>query len=137
GRRIAALRSAAVNFTGVIFRSTTPKYATENDFVTGEGSRRHGGRWNPPGLAAVYGSFSPETAMAETLAQHRYYRLPVENAMPRTFVAIEVRLQRVLDLSDGAIRRRLGVSARRIQTGDWRRENGEGREALTQAIGMI
>lgn len=134
--RLGVLRSEAVPFTGIIFRSTTPKYATEDDLVTGEGSRRLGGRWNPIGLAAVYGSFSPETAMAETLSLNRYYGVPVENAMPRTFVAIEVRLRRVLNLTDGGIRRRLRISLERFLKTDWRKENDAGREALTQAVGQ-
>lgn len=134
-RRIGNLRPTATLFQGVIVRSTTPKYATETDLVTGEGSRRYGGRWNPIGVAAVYGSLTPETAMAETLAHHRYFQLPVEAAMPRTFVAIEARLRRVLDLTDGAVRQRLRVSERRLTSADWRRDNDAGREALTQAIG--
>ncbi|MGC1275857.1 MAG: RES family NAD+ phosphorylase [Planctomycetaceae bacterium] len=135
-RRIGNMRPTAVSFQGVIVRSTTPKYATETDLVTGEGSRRYGGRWNPIGVAAVYGSLTPETAMAETLAHHRYFQLPIEAVMPRTFVAIEARLRRVLDLTDGAVRQRLRVSERRLTSTDWRRDNDAGREALTQAIGF-
>ncbi len=134
--RVAALKSVAVAFAGVMLRSTTPKYATEMDLITGGGSRKCGGRWNPIGIAAVYGSLTPEVAMAETLAVCHYYGLPAEAAMPRTFVAIEVRLRRVLDLTDGTVRRRLGVSIRRILETDWRQENDAGREALTQAIGL-
>jgi len=38
----------------IFYRSTTTKYADDTDLITGEGSRLHGGRWNPPGIAAVY-----------------------------------------------------------------------------------
>lgn len=73
--RLARLPTAA--FDGVVYRSSTPRYATEADILTGEGSRRVGGRWNPTGIAAVYASLTSETAMAETLAHNRYYLVPI------------------------------------------------------------
>lgn len=83
----------------------------------------------------IYGSLTPETAMAETLAHNRYYAIPLQDAMPRTFVAIAINLQSVLDLRDGAVRQRLQVSLDRILTVDWRKEVHAGREPITQAIG--
>jgi RES domain-containing protein len=106
-RRLLRLSSLATPFDGIVYRSSTPKYATEIDLLTGEGSRRFGGRWNPPGTAVVYASLTPETAMAETLAHNRYYGIPIEDVMPRTFVAIQVNLKTVLDLRIGIVRRRL------------------------------
>ena len=73
--------------------------------------------------------------MAETLAHNRYYGVPVEDAMPRTFVAIEVTVQALLDLRSGDVRRRLQVSLDRILTVDWRAEALTGREPVTQTIG--
>jgi RES domain-containing protein len=55
--------------------------------------------------------------------------------MPRTFVAIAVNLQAVLDLRDGRVRQRLQVSLDRILTVDWRKEVRAGREPITQSIG--
>ena len=80
----------------------------------------------------AYASLTPETALAETLAHHRYYGIPIEDAMPRTFVAIQVKLQSVLDFRDGKVRQRLQVSESRILTIDWRKEVDEGREPITQ-----
>ena len=133
--RLTRLRSAGTAFDGVVYRSSTPKYATEADMLTGEGSRRSGGRWNPKGIALVYTSLTPETAMAETLAHNRYNALPVEDAMPRVFVAVAVRLKTVLDLRDGSIRRRLQVSASQLLAVDWRTEAYLGREPITQRLG--
>jgi RES domain-containing protein len=133
--RLVGVESSAVSFEGVVYRSSTPKYATEADLLTGEGSRRFGGRWNPVGIAAVYACLTPETAMAEALAYNRYYGLPIEDAMPRTFVAVRARLKMVLDLRNGAVRRRLQLSETRILTLDWRRELREGREPVTQRLG--
>jgi RES domain-containing protein len=133
--RLTALRNLASGVSLTAYRSSTPKYATETDLVTGEGSRRFGGRWNPPGLAAIYASVTPETAMAETLAHVRYFCLPIHSVMPRTFVALDFQLNRVLDLTDGRIRQRLGLSEKRIVETDWRAEMDAGREPVTQLVG--
>jgi RES domain-containing protein len=101
------------------YRSSTPKYATESDLLTGAGSKMHGGRWNPVGIAVMYNSLTPETAMAETLAQNRYFGIPIEESMPRVFVATLVKLQSVLDLRQGLVRQRLQVSQDRILAVDW------------------
>jgi len=133
--RLTRLLPSAVAFAESVYRSSTPKYANEWDLLTGEGSTRHGGRWNPIGMAVVYASLTPETAMVETLANNRYYGIPVEDAMPRTFVAIAVSLQAVLDFRGGLVRQRLQVSLDRILTADWRKESRAGREPITQTIG--
>ena len=133
--RFRQLRSAAVAFAGPVYRSSTPRYATETDLLTGEGSKRQGGRWNPIGIAVVYASLTPETAMAETLAHNRYYGVAVEDAMPRTFVAIEAKLMAVVDFRIGSVRQRIQVSQDRILTVDWRKEVAAGREPITQSIG--
>jgi RES domain-containing protein len=116
--RLMRLLPLAITFAGSAYRSSTPKYANELDLLTGEGSKRNGGRWNPVGIAAVYASLTPETAMAETLAHNRYYGIPAEDAMPRTFVALGVTLQAVLDFRLGLVRQRIQVSSDRILTVD-------------------
>jgi RES domain-containing protein len=131
--RLKAVKPSHLTHTG--YRSATPKYATEDDLLVGEGSRIHGARWNPPGIAAVYASFTPETAMKESLAHFRYYGIPPFTAMPRVFVAVEARLSKVLDLTEGDNRRRLGISERRLLECDWRKEMAGGAEALTQLVG--
>jgi len=134
--RMSKLLQLANPFVGVGYRSSTPRYANESDLLTGEGSKRHGGRWNPVGIPVVYLSLTPETAMAETFAHYRYYGIPVEDAMPRTFVAVDATLQRIIDLCDGRLRQRLQVSEERILTVDWRKEVYSGRQSLTQRIGV-
>lgn len=131
--RLKPIAGARIKVRG--FRSTTPQYATEIDLVSGEGSRLQGGRWNLPGIAAVYASLSPETAMAETLAHFRYYGFPVHSAMPRTFAAIEVRLLKVLDLTSGDMRQRVRISESRLLNADWRRALDAGKPALTHLLG--
>jgi len=129
-------RSSAGEWRGTIYRSTTPAYAASKDMLSGEGSRRYGGRWNAPGtFPAVYGSLDPETAMAEALAHFRYYGIPLESAMPRIFVAIDVLLSRVLDLRDRQVLRALGVTRARIVHCNWRALGAEGERPVTQIIG--
>jgi RES domain-containing protein len=72
--RLQAIKASRITVTA--YRSTTPEYAKEADLNTGEGSKLHGSRWNPPGIAAVYASFTPETAMEESLAHFRNYGFP-------------------------------------------------------------
>ena len=70
-------------WSGVAFRATSVRYANRDDLLTGQGAKSAGGRWNPPAsIATVYLGLSPETALAEYLAQHRYYGWPVSSAMP-------------------------------------------------------
>jgi RES domain-containing protein len=123
-------------FSGTTYRSCTPRYATETDLVTGEGSKLHGARWNPKGIAVVYAADSPETAMAESLAHFRYFSIPVHSAMPRVFVAIEMKLKRVVDLRESNVRQRLHVSNDTMTTIDWRKEVKAGLLPVTQAIGQ-
>lgn len=126
----------ASSWSGIIYRSTTEKYARSEDLISGAGAMKTAGRWNPPGqFRAVYGSLGPEVAMAEVLAQARYYGLEPWRLMRRIFCAIEVELSQVLDLTRGDIRRRLMVSVARMTRGDWRRWTEQGQEALSQALG--
>jgi RES domain-containing protein len=57
--------------------------------------------------------------------------------MPRVIVALKAKLERVLDLRDGGVRRVLGVSEKRMLTEPWREEQKKGHEALTQALGRL
>jgi RES domain-containing protein len=50
-------------------------------------------------------------------------------------VSAETKLDRVLDLREGKCRQRLRLSAKTIKGCNWRKDNGSGQEALTQAFG--
>jgi RES domain-containing protein len=135
-RRVAALVAHAGSLREVMFRCSEPTFATKDDLLTGDGSRKHGGRWNPPAsFATVYAAFSDATALAESKAHFLYYGLDPADALPRTIVAVDVKLAKVLDLTDGMVRKTLGVSATRMRGDDWRKLNRRGTESLTQAIG--
>jgi len=61
--------------------------------------------------------------------------LPEHAALPRTFLGVRLELTKVVDLNEGRLRQRLGVSLGRLLNEDWRRINDAGTEAATQAIG--
>lgn len=46
----------------IVYRVTPARYASD---LTGEGSRLHGGRWNPPGIPMTYTSSSVALASIE------------------------------------------------------------------------
>ena len=46
-------------WSGVIFRSVSPRYARPSDILSGQGAYQAGGRWNAPGVYAIYGSLEP------------------------------------------------------------------------------
>ena len=123
--------------TWELFRFINPRYSAAADIVSGEGARYAAGRWNPPQSPFLlsYTALSPETALAETFAQAHYFRQPVGTALPRVLVSLRLEATRVLDLREGAVRKRLGLSLRTIRQTDWRQDNQGRQEAVTQAWG--
>jgi len=111
------------------------RFAKPEYLIDGKGSQLHGGRWNPVGLAAVYGCTSPEVALAETLRHHRYYNMPDGMALPRLLCAIRVELENVLPLTDSRVRSRLRMTKKSMCTEDWRKTNVNNRCSDTQLIG--
>ncbi len=135
-RLFRRIRAEAEPWRGEVFRSTTPSYDRETDLISGIGARIHGGRWNPPGdFATVYGSFTPDGAMAEVLAYFDYYGLDPADMGRRIFCVLDLRLNAVLDLTAGLLRQRLRISEQRMRGTDWRRLADRGEEAITQAVG--
>ena len=61
----------ARRWSGIVYRSTSVKYAKSADLLSGTGSQKSGGRWNPKeSFKTVYSSTMPDTAMDETFANH-------------------------------------------------------------------
>ncbi len=119
--------------TGTLFRFQTVEFPGPKDVLSGKGASSRGGRWNPPGLATLYGSTTDTTALEECKANDRYYG--VETRGPRLLVAIEARLTRMLDLTDAHRRRALGLTLEELAVEDWRKLQDAGKESFTQAFG--
>jgi RES domain-containing protein len=120
-------------WAGTFFRFQTVDFPAAKDVLSGHGARVHGGRWNQPGLATVYGSTTDTTALEESKANDRYYG--VQTKGPRLLVAIEVQLAGLLDLTSVGIRRTLGVTLKELAAEDWRKLMQAGKESSSQALG--
>jgi RES domain-containing protein len=124
-------------WSGVIFRSVSPRYARPTDIVSGYGSYRGGGRWNAPGIYAIYGSVEPGLAADESfnfLLQH--FGWQNRDIPPRMVVGIRVSLHAVLDLTNPAnVPEQLNLEE--LLSEDWRKMNGEHRESRSQAFGRV
>lgn len=107
-----------------------PKY-----LVSGEGTRRFGGRWMRRGITEVVHAASTEAlALKEARGAFAFYGIGRPRARPRVSVELEVRLEEMLDLaaSPGV----LGPFTIEEMLGeDWRSLNAGGRESLSQAAG--
>jgi RES domain-containing protein len=120
---------------GVMYRTTGIDYANRRDLLSGVGSMLHGARWTPRGaFPAVYGSLDPQAALLEALGTGGRYGIPYERRMPLVMVAVDVRLECVLDLTLPAVRRTLRLSRERMLAEDWEAKQEAGEEALTQAV---
>ena len=137
-RALARCATLAEEWSGFVYRSSSPEYAGRDDLITGAGAKKTGGRRNPKAsFHTVYASLEFETAAAEAMAHHRRFRIPEHLAMPRVFAALEVQLTRVLDLRMGQVRSALGVSADRLIAAEWWKLQRRGKEAVTQALGRV
>jgi RES domain-containing protein len=121
---------------GTAYRAVATQYANKRDLLSGQGTKHFGGRWTPPGgFATVHASLSIQTAVAESLGTQQHYGLDVDARLPLTLVAIAVRLQRLVDLTDESVLVELQLTRRQLTQCRWREALVHGREALTQAIG--
>ncbi|HUB27149.1 MAG TPA: RES family NAD+ phosphorylase [Tepidisphaeraceae bacterium] len=128
--------ASAAGFRGRLYRACAPIYANTGDLLTGEGSRKVGGRWNRPrDFAIVYLAQTVEGAIAEALGLPGVFGFDPDSRLPLTLVAVEARLDVVLDLTAPAVRRVLAATIKTMVGCDWRNENASGREAITQALG--
>ena len=95
--------------------------------MSGEGARRHGGRFNRRGVPALYTSLSPLTAIREAQPLGR----PMQ---PLTLCAYEVDAEPVLDALDEAQRRALGVSESDLTCAAWGAEMLAGTVPASQVL---
>ena len=125
-------------WTGTAYRFVTVHYSNRQDLLSGAGSRAHGGRWNPPDhFSVVYGSLSPQAAVAESLSTSGNFGIPPAKVRPRVFAAIEFALQSVLDLTNPKVAKRLALDFDKLFQEDWNASQDAGHEAMSQALGRI
>lgn len=93
----------AAPFGGLVYRAHNPRWAYAP--ISGKGAARHGGRFNPCGIPALYVALDPKTAWME--AQQG---MPFK-AQPMTLVAYRVNCERVADLTDPTVLGAIGTTA--------------------------
>src|ERR1700730_16838436 len=122
-------------WSGIIFRSVSPQHARPGDILSGYGSYQAGGRWNAPGIYAIYGSLEPGLVADESfnfLLKH--FGWQNRDIPPRMLVGIRASLQVVLDLTDPAhVHTLLDLEEPLLE--DSRKTNGERKESRSQALG--
>ncbi|MEZ6094372.1 MAG: RES family NAD+ phosphorylase [Pirellulaceae bacterium] len=116
-------------------RSVSTRYANESDFLSGKGAAKYGGRWNKPGIVAIYGSTDVLTATLEAYQQFVAFGFSLSAIKPRVMAGIHVHVQFVLDLSKATNRRKIGFNRNELLTEDWQAIQSTGVESWTQAIG--
>jgi RES domain-containing protein len=114
-----------VRYTGTVYRAHNPEWAWSP--LSGEGARRHGGRFNRRGVPALYTSLSPLTALLEASPLGR----PMQ---PLTLCAYVVDAEPVFDARDRSILAAHGASAADVECPNWNREMLAGRVPASQKL---
>ena len=114
-----------MRFQGLVYRAHNPEWSWTP--LSGDGARRHGGRFNRRGIPALYTSLSPLTAIREAQPLGR----PMQ---PLTLCAYEVDVEHVFDAEDGEQRRALGVRASDLACPTWESEMLSGELPASQAL---
>lgn len=81
-----------IRLQGLVYRAHNPRWSFLP--TSGDGAARHGGRFNPPGVPALYTSRRPEMAWLE--AQQAFPFKP----QPLTLCAYQVDCRDIVDLTD-------------------------------------
>jgi RES domain-containing protein len=114
--RIAAIGESP--FEGEAFRHLGPRI----DPRSGEGARIQGGRWNPPNsFPVLYLSPREDAVIAEFYRRAEREGRPPEDLLPRKLCRYNVRLEAVLDLTEGSALRQTGLTATDISSYDMSR----------------
>ena len=103
-------------FSGDGWRHLSPRH----DPLSGEGARLHGGRFNPAGsFPVLYICRTRPCVVAELRRFGERQAIGVEGLLPRHLHRYDIRLDRVLDLTDVAVRREVGFSLEVLTGPDW------------------
>ena len=114
-----------MRFRGLVYRAHNPEWAWTP--LSGEGARRYGGRFNRRGVAALYTSLTPLTAIREAQPLGR----PMQ---PLVLCAYEVDAEPVFDAADEERRRALDVSDSDLACPAWEAEMLGGAVPASQAL---
>ena len=114
-----------MRFQGLVYRAHNPEWSWTP--LSGEGARRHGGRFNRRGVPALYTSLSPLTAIREAQPLGR----PMQ---PLVLCAYEVDAEPVFDVRDEERRRAFDVNDSDLACPTWEAEMLAGEFPASQAL---
>ena len=114
-----------MRFRGIVYRAHDPRWSWPP--VSGEGARRHGGRFNRIGVAAFYASLSPVTAIREASPLGQ----PLQ---PMLLCAYEVDAEPVFDALDASQRRASAVTDDDLRCATWEQDMHRGIAPLSHAL---
>ena len=114
-----------MRFRGLVYRAHNPQWSWTP--LSGEGARRYGGRFNRRGIAALYTSLAPLTAVREAQPLGR----PMQ---PLVLCAYEVDTEPVFDAMDEQQRREIGISESDLACPTWEGEMLAGAIPASQAM---
>ncbi len=114
-----------MRFRGPVYRAHNPQWSWAP--LSGEGARRHGGRFNRRGVPALYTSLAPLTAIREAEPLGR----PMQ---PLTLCAYEVDAEPLFDATDKEDCRSLGVLVSDLACPSWEAEMLAGTLPASQAL---
>ena len=114
-----------MRFRGLVYRAHNPQWSWSP--LSGEGARRHGGRFNRRGVPALHASLAPLTAIREAEPLGR----PTQ---PLALCAYEVDADPVFDAADEGERRSLGVTESDLACPSWEAEMLAGPVPASQAL---
>ncbi len=127
----------ALSVTGTGYRFVALRYADPQRALSGEGAARYGGRYNPVSVRTVYLSEDARTAVAETgYGVSLGGRFAAKDREARLLLAVEFRLQRVLDLRNPEVLSQLGLTAPLLLDPGWRDQVRKGQVPLTHTLGL-
>jgi RES domain-containing protein len=139
-QKIQDVLLSAISFDAVCFRVTDTARASAGQSLSTEGSRIHGGRYNP---VNEFGVFYLSCDLPTCLAEVNYYLsqdtgIELADLEPgiKTMVEVGVRLVKVLDLTNSEVQDALGVNEADL-TAEWEGIQAAGGESLTQSIGRF
>ena len=117
-------RPDGTDYRGLLYRALNPVYARNP--LSGEGARRHGGRFNARGTPTLYLSLSPATALREANQ--------VGALQPTTLVAYRADIAGLLDGRDADALARWDATPDDLADPAWRHRMLTGQPVPTQDI---
>jgi RES domain-containing protein len=117
----------AGSYRGKLYRALNPIWARAP--LSGEGAARHGGRFNPRGMPALYCSLSIMTSVREANQ--------AGTLQPTTLVAYDAEIDGVFDGTDAAALAAVGMDPAALAASTWRDEMREKGEARSQEFARM